>query len=94
MYMGKLLYPHNNSDFSLGKNEVELCIVTLKKTIKVYTHFFHKYLATGCDSWGLQQKIVKDNKVLWLDSIIQSIIFKHHLNIIIYSILVLWLFQT
>lgn len=82
--MGKLLYPHNNSDFSLGKNEVELCIVTLKKPIKVSfikkeTHFFHKYLATCCDGWGLQEKIAKDNKVLWLDSIIQSIIFKHHL---------------
>lgn len=37
--MGKVPFPHNNSDFSLGKNEVELCIVTFKKPTKVYTLF-------------------------------------------------------
>lgn len=38
--MGKVLFPHNNSDFSLGKNEVELCIVTFKNQPRCI-HFFH-----------------------------------------------------
>lgn len=44
-----------------------------------YVHSLHKHLATHCVGWRWQEKMAKDNKVLWLDSIRQSIILKHHL---------------